>query len=37
MPSHVIMKFSGHTTEKNFLKYLKLDAEVNAGKYSSYF
>ena len=37
MPSHVIMKFSGHSTEKNFLKYLKLDAELNADKYRSYF
>jgi integrase len=37
MPAHVIMKFSGHTTEKNFLSYLKLDAEINADKYRNFF
>ncbi len=37
MPAQVIMKFSGHTTEKNFLKYLKLDAELNATQYRAYF
>ena len=37
MPAQVIMKFSGHTTEKNFLSYLKLDAEINADKYRNFF
>jgi integrase len=37
MPAHVIMKFSGHSTEKNFLSYLKLDAEINADKYRNFF
>jgi integrase len=37
MPAQAIMKFSGHKTERNFLKYLKLDAELNADKYKGYF
>ena len=37
MPAQVIMKFSGHTTEKNFLSYLKLDAEIHADKYRNFF
>jgi Phage integrase family/Phage integrase SAM-like domain len=37
MPSHAIMKFSGHTSEQNFLRYLKLDAEVVAERYKSFF
>lgn len=37
MPAQAIMKFSGHKTERNFLKYLKLDAELTASKYSEYF
>lgn len=37
MPSHVIMKFSGHTSEKNFLRYLKLDAELTAERYRDFF
>lgn len=37
MPAHVIMKFSGHTSEQNFLRYLKLDAELTAEKYRDFF
>jgi hypothetical protein len=32
-----IMKFTCHTSERNFLKYLKLDAELTAQKYKNYF
>jgi integrase len=37
MPAQAIMKFSGHKTERNFLKYLKLDAELTAQKFKDYF
>lgn len=37
MPAQAIMKFSGHKSERNFLKYLKLDAELTAKKYVDYF
>lgn len=37
MPAQAIMKFSGHKSERNFLKYLKLDAELTANKYEAYF
>ncbi len=37
MPAQAIMKFSGHKTERNFLKYLKLDAEMTAVKFKEYF
>jgi hypothetical protein len=37
MPAQAIMKFSGHKTERAFLKYLKLDAELAAIKYVDYF
>ena len=37
MPAQAIMKFSGHKTERNFLKYLKLDAELTANKYEEFF
>ena len=37
MPAQAIMKFSGHTTERNFLRYLKLDARMTADKYRGYF
>ncbi len=37
MPVHVIMKFSGHSSEQNFLRYLKLDAELTAEKYRDFF
>jgi integrase len=37
MPAQAIMKFSGHQTERNFLKYLKLDAELTAQKYGEFF
>jgi integrase len=37
MPAQAIMKFSGHTSERNFLKYLKLDAELTAKKYKDFF
>jgi len=37
MPAIAIMKFSGHKTERSFLKYLKLDAEITAAKFKEYF
>lgn len=37
MPAIAIMKFSGHKTENSFMRYLKLDAEVAAKKYRSFF
>ncbi len=37
MPAQAIMKFSGHKTERAFLKYLKLDAELAAIKYVEFF
>jgi len=37
MPAQAIMKFSGHKTERAFMKYLKLDAELVAIKYVDYF
>jgi integrase len=37
MPAQAIMKFSAHTSERNFLKYLKLDAELTAQKYRNFF
>jgi integrase len=37
MPSIAIMKFSGHKSERNFMKYLKLDAEITAKEYKGYF
>ena len=37
MPAQAVMKFSGHSSERNFLKYLKLDAELTARKYGEYF
>ena len=37
MPAIAIMKFSGHKTERSFMKYLKLDMEVTATKFQEYF
>lgn len=37
MPVQAIMKFSGHKTERAFMKYLKLDAEITAKKFKKYF
>lgn len=37
MPSVAIMKFSGHKTERSFMKYLKLDMEVAAEKFKGFF
>jgi site-specific recombinase XerD len=37
MPVPAIMKFSGHKTERSFMKYLKLDAEITAMKFKEYF
>lgn len=36
MDSHDIMQISGHTTEKNFLKYIKVTAEQRAIKMSKH-
>jgi integrase len=32
VPSISIMKITGHTTERNFLKYIKISQEDNANK-----
>lgn len=37
MPAEAIMKFTGHKTERSFMKYLKLDAELTAKKYNEFF
>jgi integrase len=37
MPSESIMKFSGHTSERNFLKYLRLDNQLNADHFRRFF
>jgi integrase len=37
MPSESIMKFSGHTSERNFLKYLRLDYQLNADHFRQFF
>lgn len=37
MPAQAIMKFSGHSCERVFMRYLKLDAEVAADKFRGYF
>ena len=37
MPVESIMKFSGHRTERNFLKYLRLDNELNADHFRRFF
>jgi hypothetical protein len=31
------MQFSGHSSEQNFLRYLRLDAEITAKTYKSFF
>lgn len=37
MPVEAIMKFSGHKTSRAFMRYLRLDSEVVALKYKSFF
>ena len=37
MPAQVIMKFSGHKTERAFMRYLKIDAEMAAKQYKQFF
>lgn len=37
MPVVAIMKFSGHITERSFLKYLKMTNQENADKFRSFF
>ncbi|NUM51888.1 MAG: tyrosine-type recombinase/integrase [Flavobacteriales bacterium] len=37
MPAQIIMRFSGHKTDRAFLKYLKLDAEMAAKQYIEFF
>jgi integrase len=37
MPVQAIMKFSGHKTERAFMRYLRLDNELVAIKYESFF
>jgi len=31
------MKFSGHKSERAFMRYIKLDAEIVADKYNEFF
>jgi integrase len=37
MPAQAIMKFSGHKTERSFLRYLKIDSQVAFEKYKHFF
>ncbi len=37
VPSYLIMKISGHKTEKSFLKYIKIDEELAAKKIKEYW
>jgi len=37
MPPAAIMKFSGHKTERSFMKYLKMDSELAAVTYKDFF
>ena len=37
MPAAAIMKFSGHLTERSFLKYLKMNNQETADKFRSFF
>lgn len=37
MDAQAIMQFSGHKTERAFMRYLKLDAELTAIKYANFF
>lgn len=37
LDTHIIMKFSGHKSERSFMKYLRIDAEVAAEKYADFF
>jgi integrase len=37
MPAQAIMKFSGHTTERSFLRYLKIDSQVAFEKFKHFF
>jgi integrase len=37
MPAHVIMKFTGHKTERSFLRYLKLGNEEVCEQYHHHF
>jgi len=37
MPTIAIMKMSGHTTEENFMKYIKVDNKENAKINRKYF
>ena len=37
MPAVVIMKFSGHATERSFLRYLKMNNQETADNFRSFF
>jgi integrase len=37
MPAQAIMQFSGHKTERSFLRYLKIDSQVAFEKYKHFF
>jgi len=37
MPAQIIMKFSGHKTERAFMRYLKIDSELAAKQYRKFF
>ena len=37
MPAEILIKFSGHTSVRNLLRYLKIDAELAAKQYVGHF
>jgi integrase len=37
MPVQAIMQFSGHKSERTFMRYLKIDSEMAAEKYAEFF
>jgi integrase len=37
MPAEILIKFSGHTSVRNLLRYLKIDAELAAKQYIGHF
>jgi integrase len=37
MPAQAIMQFSGHKSERSFLRYLRIDSELAAVKYREFF
>lgn len=37
LPAQAVMQFSGHKSERTFMRYLKIDSELAAEKYREYF